>query len=140
MKLKIHNEKDINSTHYVRDKLIEYNLKHIPSDLQGSYGSITLFLKDDEGSIYGGLLGEVCWNWIEIHIFWVDETLRGKGYGKKMMNEVEEIAKQKQLDFIKLDTLSFQALEFYQKLGYELYGEIDHAAREHTHYYLKKDM
>jgi hypothetical protein len=37
-----------------------------------------------------------------------------------------------------LGTYSFQALEFYQKLGYELAGQIEDCPPGHTHYYLFK--
>ncbi|WP_460318931.1 hypothetical protein [Paenibacillus sp. YSY-4.3] len=33
--------------------------------------------------------------------------------------------------------LSFQALDFYKKEGFEIYGMIEKAER-HTHYYMKK--
>ncbi len=76
---------------------------------------------------------------MEVQYLFVEEQLRKLGYGKKLLYAAEKIAKEKACDFIKLDTLSFQALDFYKKLGFEVYGEIQNAGR-HTHYYLKKDI
>jgi hypothetical protein len=39
-----------------------------------------------------------------------------------------------------LDTYSFQAIEFYQKLGYEVVGKLENFPTPHTHYFLKKDL
>ena len=69
----------------------------------------------------------------------IDEDLRRSGYGTKLITELEKIALEKECDFIKVDTLSFQALDFYKKQGFEVYGTI-HNAGGHTHYYLKKDI
>ncbi|PRX72564.1 hypothetical protein B0G52_105117 [Cohnella sp. SGD-V74] len=55
------------------------------------------------------------------------------------MREAEKMARKKKCDFIKLDTLSFQALEFYLKEDFQIYGTIENAGG-HTHYYLKKDI
>lgn len=124
---------------YVRNQLIAYNLKHFPDDLKGRYQEINLLLRNADGQILGGIVGEVCWNWLEIHYLFVDEPYRKSGYGAKLLNEVEKIAIEKQCEFAKLDTLSFQALDFYIKQGYEVYGKIENAGR-HTHYYLKKEL
>ncbi|MGV2787448.1 GNAT family N-acetyltransferase, partial [Clostridium perfringens] len=67
------------------------------------------------------------------------EPYRKSGYGAKLLNEAEKIAIEKQCEFAKLDTLSFQALDFYINQGYEVYGKIENAGR-HTHYYLKKEL
>jgi GNAT superfamily N-acetyltransferase len=96
-------------------------------------------LKNADGQIYGGIVGEICWNWLEIHYLFVDKELRKLGYGKKLLSEAEKIAKEKKCDFIKLDTLSFQALDFYIKQGFKVFGAIQNAG-SHTHYYLKKDI
>ncbi len=87
-----------------------------------------------------GILGEICWNWLEIHTLMIDEYLRGLGYGSKLLLEIEQIAINNDCDFIKVDTLSFQALDFYQNHGYEIYGTLDNVGRDYKHYYLKKDL
>lgn len=130
------NSADIN---YVRNQMINYNLKHFPDDLKGRYEEVNLLLRNADGQILGGIVGEICWNWLEIHYLFVDEPFRKSGYGTKLLNEAEKIAKEKQCEFVKLDTLSFQALDFYIKQGYEVYGQIENAGR-HTHYYMKKDI
>ncbi|MGG4103752.1 GNAT family N-acetyltransferase [Paenibacillus lautus] len=124
---------------YVRNQLIAYNLKHFPDDLKDRYQEINLLLRNADSQILGGIVGEICWNWLEIHYLFVDEPYRKSGYGAKLLNEVEKIAIEKQCEFAKLDTLSFQALDFYIKQGYEVYGKIENAGR-HTHYYLKKEL
>ena len=70
----------------------------------------------------------------------VDENIRKFGYGSKLLSEIEQIELEKKCDFIKVDTLSFQALDFYEKNGYTVFGSIDNVGREFTHYYLKKDL
>ncbi|MBP2243282.1 GNAT superfamily N-acetyltransferase [Cytobacillus eiseniae] len=125
---------------YIDESLYKFNLAHFPKDLRGRYEEICLFLKDENGIVRGGILSEVCWNWLEIHTFMIDEEIRKSGYGTKLLAELEKIAVDKACDFIKVDTLSFQALDFYKKNGYEVYGSLDNVGRDYTHYYLKKDL
>lgn len=140
--MNLHITKEINTAtkNYINNQLYEYNLKHFPSDLRDRYLEIHLFLKDENGKIRGGILGEVCWNWLEIHSFIIDEDIRALGYGTKLLLEVEKIALERNCDFIKVDTLSFQALDFYKKYGYKEYGILDNVGRDYKHYYLKKDL
>jgi len=140
MQYKISQALDAGKKSYINNKLYEYNLKHFPNDLRGKYQEINLFLTDEEGQICGGILGEICWNWLEIHTLMIDENLRGLGYGSKLLLEIEQIAINNDCDFIKVDTLSFQALDFYQNHGYEIYGTLDNVGRDYKHYYLKKDL
>lgn len=140
MNLHITTELNQKDKQYIADELYYFNLKHFPKDLGGRYEEICLYLKDDEGVVRGGILGEICWNWLEIHIFMLDEDIRKQGYGTKLLAEIEKIAVEKDCDFIKVDTLSFQALNFYQKNGYKVFGSIDNVGRDFEHYYLKKDL
>ncbi|WP_078553798.1 GNAT family N-acetyltransferase [Bacillus alkalicellulosilyticus] len=120
--------------------IYEYNVEHFPKDLAGRYEQICIVLKNEEGKLLGGITGDVCWNWVEIHVLFLDKSIRNKGYGTKLLAEIERIAIEKQCDFLKVDTLSFQALGFYQKNGYEIFGSIDNVGRHFTHYYLRKEL
>lgn len=140
MKFSITEELSESKKSHVNQKLYEYNLSHFPEDLRGRYREVNFFLLDEDGNVRGGILGEICWNWFEIHTLMVDEDLRGLGYGTKLLVEMEQIAIESECDFIKVDTLSFQALDFYQSKGYIVYGTLDNVGREFKHYYLKKDL
>ncbi|MGE8205488.1 GNAT family N-acetyltransferase [Heyndrickxia sp. NPDC080065] len=134
--------RELNNDHksHINNQLFKYNLAHFPEDLRGRYQEIHLFLKDEKNNVKGGLLGEICWNWLEIHTLIVDEDIRKEGYGTKLLLEIDRIALDNKCDFIKVDTLSFQALDFYKKHGYQLFGTLDNVGRDYQHYYLKKDL
>lgn len=140
MKINISKKTTNEDKQYIDDELYRFNLKHFPTDLRGRYEEVNLFLKDDQGNVRGGIISEICWNWLEIHTLMVDEEIRKSGYGTKLLAEVEKIALHRSCDFIKVDTLSFQALDFYEKNGYRIFGSIDNVGRDFKHYYLKKEL
>lgn len=139
MELYISKTSDTEDKNYVVNQMIQFNLMHFPDEFKGRYQEVQLCLKDAAGQIFGGIIGEICWNWMEIEYLFVDERLRKSGYGTKLLSEAVSIAKAAKCNFIKLDTLSFQALDFYQKQGFVVYGTIENAGG-FTHYYLKKDI
>ncbi|WP_078393805.1 GNAT family N-acetyltransferase [Shouchella patagoniensis] len=140
MKLHLTNEPSKKDKQFIEEALYSFNLDHLPQDLRGRYEEISLFLKDEQGVVHGGILGEICWNWLEIEYLILDADVRKEGYGSQLLMEIEKIAIAKKCDFIKVDTLSFQALDFYKKHGYHVFGSIDNVGREFEHYYLKKNL
>lgn len=120
---------------YVREKLIAFNSKRVTDD---DYERISIILKDEDFRIVGGLLGWIEWGCLQIEIVWVDEALRGEGLGRELMQTAEEVAGKKGCHLIKLDTFSFQAPIFYQKLGYEISGKLEDFPKGYTQYYLCK--
>ncbi|MFJ7405966.1 MULTISPECIES: GNAT family N-acetyltransferase [unclassified Lysinibacillus] len=140
MSLYITKELNDQAKQIVNNELYKFNLKHFPVDLRGNYEEINVFLKDENDNVRGGILAEVCWNWLEIHTLMIDEDIRKLGFGKKLLLELEHMAIAKQCDFIKVDTLSFQALAFYEKHGYQVFGTLNNVGRDFKHYYLKKDL
>ncbi|WP_028543285.1 GNAT family N-acetyltransferase [Paenibacillus taiwanensis] len=139
MDFHIKRESSSTDKQYVRNGLISFNARHFPEHLKGRNEEVNLFVKNENGQVHGGIVGEICFNWLEVHYLYVDEALRKQGYGSKLIAEVEQIARDNKCDFIKLDTLSFQALDFYKRHGFEVYGSIENAGT-YTHYYLKKDL
>ncbi|MFS0555623.1 hypothetical protein [Brevibacillus sp. 179-C9.3 HS] len=51
---------------YVKEKMIAFNYMHFPDHLKGRYQEVNLYLKNAEGQIFGGIVGEICWNWLEL--------------------------------------------------------------------------
>ncbi|MCR8643612.1 GNAT family N-acetyltransferase [Paenibacillus sp. N1-5-1-14] len=117
-----------------------FNYSNMPEHLRDRGGEINLYVRDDEGTIRGGLLASFHWDFIEVHILWLDEAVRGERYGTKLINVIEAKARELNCVLIKLDTLSFQALDFYKKNGFTVFGQIDDVAGGNTHYYLQKRL
>src|SRR5215831_6681840 len=105
------------------------------------YHPIRLFLRDANGAIQGGLIGAV-WNaWLYIDILWIDERLRQQGYGAQLMLAAEQEASAYGCHAALLDTFSFQARPFYERLGYEVVAELPDCPRPGmARYYLRKTL
>lgn len=74
------------------------------------------------GRVVGGLLARTSGTQCEVQMLWVEEERRGEGLGRALMAAAEEEARRRGCTDLFLDTLSFQAPEFYASLGYvELY-------------------
>ena len=74
-----------------------------------------------------------------IELLSVPEQGRGQGVGSELMTMAESMAKEKNCLGIWLDTFSFQAPEFYKKLGFSQFGEIvDYPPGHRRHYFQKR--
>ena len=109
-------------TKFIEDGLAAYNLQFAPP-----YGTqrLVVLLRDDNGKLTGGLLGLTWWGWLRIDILWLDEAVRGQDWGTRLMEIAENEAIRRGCHHVFLDTMSFQALPFYLKLGYTVFGELD---------------
>ena len=117
--------------------LIGYNRDRAPHP---SWRSFAVVLNDSEGKVLGGLSGMTGWGWMYIELFWLPETLRRKGHGRKLMQMAEAEARRRGCVGIHLNTASFQAPDFYLKLGYEVFAVINDYPPGHKNYYLLKRL
>ena len=126
---------------YICDKLVEYNLKHVPKTQKDEFVNITKKILDEENNIIAGCYAKMyCWNVIYIDILWVDERYKKHGLGTKLLKEIERIAVEQKCSLIHLDTFDFQAKDFYIKHGYEVFGVLEDCPKDHCRYYLKKKV
>lgn len=121
----------------IEQGLLNYNRQFV--EVEG-YQRLAIILRDENNTLVGGLLGDVYWNWLHISVLWLDASVRRQGYGSQMLKMAEEEAVRLGCHSINLDTMSFQALAFYQKHGYTLFGELEDHPVGHTRYYLKKKL
>ncbi len=94
-------------------KLIEFNSKQVPN---GIYEEINLCLKDDNGDIVAGINSAICWNWMEIGILWVDDNYRSQGYGKRLLEEAEKVARAKKMYFYQIRYIQFSSARILQEV------------------------
>lgn len=101
---------------------------------------INLYLRDEAGNVQGGLLAEHYWDCLLIATLWIAPPYRGQGYGTVMMRQIEDIARQRQISLIHLDTHEFQAPRFYEKLGYSTFGILEGSPRGYKRYFMVKRL
>jgi ribosomal protein S18 acetylase RimI-like enzyme len=123
------------------DNLVSYNLSIIPKIQEESFIFINRVIKNSEDKIIAGINSKMyCWNCLYIDSLWVDADYRKFGFGTKLLNEVEMIARKRCCRLIHLDTFDFQAKDFYIKQGYKVFGILDNCPENHRRYYMKKDI
>ena len=101
--------------------------------------TVATFLKDENGSVVGGILGEINWDWLYIKGLWVDQNIRNDNWGSKLLRSLELHAISKDVLGIRLETTTFQALDFYKKNDYSIFAELQNMPKGHTSYFLKKN-
>ena len=98
---------------------------------------LAIFLRE-ETRIVAGLAGETYCGWLFVKYLWVSEALRGRGVGRDLMARAEARARERGCHSAWLDTFSFQARGFYEKLGYEEFGRLDYPPDHHRHFMRKR--
>lgn len=98
----------------------------------------SIFLKDQHDRVLGGVVVSFLWNGMEIQSLWIDESVRKKGWGRKLIEAAETEAIKKGCTFAYTNTFSWQAPEFYSKLGYTLYGSLEGFPKGNSLRYFRK--
>ncbi|MCY1744562.1 GNAT family N-acetyltransferase [Ensifer sp. SL37] len=86
----------------------------------------------------GGLYATDGYGWAFIRYLAVPEQYRGQGLGRRLIEQAETIARQRGYVGLWLDTFEFQARPFYEKLGFEVFGELEGGDGAIARYFLKK--
>lgn len=115
--------------------LIAHNEQSAPPP---NFQNLALLIRNAEGKTIGGLWGRFGYDWLFVDYLAVPSELRGTGIGTKLMQQAEQIAIDRNCVGLWLDTFSFQARPFYERLGYRVFGELDDYPRGHSRYFLQK--
>ncbi len=129
---------DPNHVAEVRSGLRAYNVGQVPELLDLPSGDIAIFIRNKHDEIQGGLFAEVDWGMMYVDLLWLDDRLRNQKLGKALLRTIEQTTLEYGLSHVYLMTTEFQALSFYQHLGYELFGTLKNRPQPYDYYYLKK--
>ena len=125
----------------VTEGLVRYNLSQVPKTQDELFENISRKVVSEDGEVIAGCIAEMYyWNVIYVDILWVDERYRRGGIGTQLLQSVEAAAREKGCNLIHLDTFDFQAKDFYEKQGYEIFGVLEDCPPGHCRYYLKKNL
>jgi GNAT superfamily N-acetyltransferase len=122
---------------FLDDRIYEFNME-ATGIRNGEL--LAIFARDAAGAIEAGLSG---WTWgdcCRIDKLWVRADLRGRGLGQRLLAAAEREAVRRGCRLITLDSHSFQAPGFYQKLGYDLWAVLDGYPSPHRQCYLRKTL
>lgn len=122
------------ATESIHSRLRAYNRMFLRD--AGSY----CFHIEENGTIVAGIVAGGACDTLEIEFLFVDETRRGRGLGKRLIAHVEEAARRDGLRRALVNTYSFQAPEFYKKLGYTVIAEIAPCFADYAQYFLIKQL
>lgn len=120
---------------FVKQRLGEFNISVTGHH---DYDPAYQVLRDTDGNIRGALLAYVWGKWLHVDTFWIDESLRGQGWGSKMLEAAHRIGREKGAVASWLDTFSWQARPFYERFGYETVFEIGDHPAGHSRYFMQK--
>ena len=116
--------------------LTAYNrLRGVPPD----WRPLAVLVKDG-GRTIGGLSGWTMWGWLFVALFFVPGSERGRGLGTRMLRMAEAEARRRGCVGVWLDTHTWQARPFYERLGYTTFAELPDYPPGHSRYFVQKRL
>jgi GNAT superfamily N-acetyltransferase len=114
-----------------------YNLSRVPD---AAWKEIAVTVRDDGGTIHGGVIAYLFGDNCYIDTAWNDESVRGSGLGAKMMRLAEDEARRLGARGVWLYTMNFQAKPFYEKLGYVQFAELQWPGSDLKRHFMRKAL
>jgi ribosomal protein S18 acetylase RimI-like enzyme len=93
-----------------------------------------------EKEILGGINGFTYYGCLYVDMLWVSGKLRDKGLGTRLMHEAERVGKKEGCSFATVNTMDWEALPFYEKLGYSIEFIREGYDKESKMYMLRKTL
>ncbi|MBX9703171.1 MAG: GNAT family N-acetyltransferase, partial [Silvanigrellaceae bacterium] len=114
----------------------------LPANSSNSMIELGYVAKNPVGGLVGGITGKLLLgNCLSIDILWVDPKYRDQDYGTKLLQTLEQESKKLTSKLSIVDTFDFQALGFYEKNGYTIFGVLeDCPCAGNKRYYLSKKL
>lgn len=103
-----------------------------------NYSRLVLSVRGASGRVVGGLILQSYWKESYIELLWLSARTRGQGRGRALIQEAERRARRRGSKLIHLNTYSFQAPDFYERMGYRRCGAMRGSPKgAHRYFYVK---
>lgn len=97
-------------------------------------------IENSEKEVLGGVNGVTYYGCLYVDMLWVSDRLRGRGWGTKLMQKAENLGKQQGCSFFTVNTMDWEALPFYQGLGYTIEFVREGYQKGSKMYFLRKGL
>jgi predicted N-acetyltransferase YhbS len=127
----------------LRDYNLANNTEFFPARERPENASrpIEIVATDSDGRVAGGLIGASQFKWMKIEFLVVREDVRRSGIGQRLMTMAETEAAARGCAAVFVDTMCYQAPDFYKRLGYSQAGFIrDWDSHGHDKYFFVKNL
>lgn len=98
------------------------------------------YIRDEHNTIVGGCSGGTLYGGLHIDSLWVSEIIRNKGWGTKLVNAALTYGEEKKCNFATVNTMDWEALGFYQKLGFRVEFKRTGFHKNSVFYFLRKQF
>lgn len=123
-------------------ELVQDNVENYTIALTGAgeWHPVNYFLKGSDGACLGGCTGGVWGSWLHVRWLFVSAATRSKGQGARLLAAAETMGRGLGAIGATLETHNPQALVFYQRHGYVVFGRLEDYPPGHTKYFMKKSL
>jgi GNAT superfamily N-acetyltransferase len=98
------------------------------------------FVAMEDSFFAGAIVVERFWNALHVKYTYVDNRYRNQGIGTRLMQRAIDYGLEQNCPFAFVETMSFQALGFYQKMGFELDFTRPGYSHDTSFHYLSKKL
>lgn len=99
---------------------------------------ISFDIRSPEGETIAAITVQVFWGSLHIRNLWTHKNHRNKGYASELMQEAFAFARDNNCLFVFVETMSFQAPDFYKKHGFETEFVRNGHSKGTSFHYMKK--
>lgn len=124
-------------TNFLWEKITEIAIKTQGHQDHESFG---FFIRNKNNCIQAGCNGFIFYGCLYVDQLWVDDLIRKKGCGTQLMQAAENLAKSKNCQFISVNTMNWEALDFYKKIGFYVEFERHGFDKNSIFYFLRKNL
>ncbi|GCF95409.1 N-acetyltransferase [Enterococcus florum] len=123
---------------FLEDLFSQQHQEHFLTNIEESEEQIS-FGSWEKEQLIGGIVGKRHYQTLHVSLLGVQPAYRNTGTGSRLLKTMEEYAFTHGVDTITLTTKKYQALDFYLKNGYRIFGELENVPMKGTiKYYLVK--
>ena len=108
--------------------------------LTGDWSPHWIIGRDAAGAVQAGVRFVTVFEWLFVNWLWVANPYRTHGVGSRLMASAEAAARELHCKAAYLDTFTFQAPKFYERLGYREFGRLDDFPPGHARIWFWKPL